>query len=176
MRRRPINKHLRLQVLMRDGSKCRICGRPTGEVSLEVDHIVAVAQGGSDELSNLAALCHDCNAGKSDYRFSDYISMRVLPDDIESYFEFFHDPKQGSFERYHLYCYFKQPGGTISSQGKSHHEWTIADTDFAVSSNPKALEARRKLEGIKIFKDKLRCELAAKRKRLIVTEEGLEQV
>ncbi|MFN4868131.1 MAG: HNH endonuclease [Cyanobium sp.] len=34
--------------------------------ALEVDHIVPRNQGGSDDLSNLQALCFRCNAGKRD--------------------------------------------------------------------------------------------------------------
>jgi hypothetical protein len=34
--------------------------------ALEVDHIVPMNQGGSDDLSNLQALCFRCNAGKRD--------------------------------------------------------------------------------------------------------------
>jgi 5-methylcytosine-specific restriction endonuclease McrA len=37
-------------------------------VTLEVDHIVAVANGGGSEESNLWTLCHPCNNGKSDMR------------------------------------------------------------------------------------------------------------
>ncbi len=31
----------------------------------EVDHIVPLQQGGTDEVSNLQPLCHDCHATKS---------------------------------------------------------------------------------------------------------------
>lgn len=115
LRRKKINKHLRVQVLTRDRFKCRMCGRSRDEVSLEVDHIIPVSQGGTDELQNLATLCRDCNAGKSDYKFPDYASMTLIPDNLEAHFKFFHDPKQGDNERYHLYCYFQQAGGSLSS-------------------------------------------------------------
>jgi hypothetical protein len=50
----------------------------------------------------------------------------------------------------------------------------ITDTEFALSSNKKALERRRMEEEAIIFKEKIRKNLAGQRKRLILTEEGLE--
>ncbi len=41
---------------------CSYCGGPGGEV----DHIVPIAQGGSNDLSNLTAACRRCNALKKD--------------------------------------------------------------------------------------------------------------
>lgn len=66
--RRPLSPKLRLAVLERDGFCCRLCGRSaqTHGVALEVDHIIPVARGGSNDMSNLQALCEDCNAGKRD--------------------------------------------------------------------------------------------------------------
>jgi hypothetical protein len=176
LRRKKINKHLRVQVLTRDRFKCRMCGRSQDEIPLEIDHIVPVSQGGTDELQNLATLCRDCNAGKSDYRFPDYASMPLIPDDLEAHFKFSHDPKHGDNEQYHLYCYFKQAGGLLSSQGKYHHTWKITGTKFAVSSNRIALERRRKREETQLFKEKIRRALAEERKRLILNEEGLVKV
>jgi Homing endonuclease associated repeat/HNH endonuclease len=54
----------RFFVLKRDLYCCRLC-KATG-VPLEVDHIVPVAQGGTDALDNLQALCVPCNRGKRD--------------------------------------------------------------------------------------------------------------
>lgn len=34
--------------------------------SAEVDHVVSVAQGGTDELSNLTVICRRCNQSKGD--------------------------------------------------------------------------------------------------------------
>jgi hypothetical protein len=176
MKRKTINKHLRVQVLTRNGYKCRICGRSRDEVALEVDHIVAVSSGGSDEFDNLAALCRDCNSGKSDYSFSNYTSMTLIPDGLEQHFRFFHDPRTGDFDRYHLYCYFKQPGGSLTSKDEFYWTWKITDTERAVSSDPAALEERRKAEEMRVFKENIRCELAKERKRLIINEEGLVKV
>jgi 5-methylcytosine-specific restriction endonuclease McrA len=51
---------LREQIIARDRSTCRTCGRPASHV----DHVVPVARGGSDHPTNLEALCGDCNLRK----------------------------------------------------------------------------------------------------------------
>ncbi|MFH2043350.1 MAG: HNH endonuclease signature motif containing protein [Acidobacteriota bacterium] len=176
MRKRKISKELRVQVLVRDKYRCKMCGRSKDEVSLHVDHIIPVAKGGTDEIDNLAALCSDCNIGKSDYLFTDYSNISLIPEDIEKFFKFYHDERIGRFEQYHWYCFFRQPGGSLSSQGEFHHSWKITDTEFALSSNRSAFEERRKQEEMVKFKEIIRKELAKQRKRMIVTEEGLELI
>ena len=36
------------------------------QVELEIDHVIPVARGGSDDDDNLTATCSDCNLGKAD--------------------------------------------------------------------------------------------------------------
>lgn len=48
----------RIQVILRDGNKCRKCNREDG---LEVHHIVAVSDGGDNEMDNLITLCSGCH-------------------------------------------------------------------------------------------------------------------
>lgn len=55
---------LRFEVFKRDRFTCAYCGRTPPAVVLEVDHILAVAQGGSDDAENLATSCWECNRGK----------------------------------------------------------------------------------------------------------------
>jgi hypothetical protein len=43
-----------------------LSSKPPHQRALEVDHIVPRNHGGSDDLSNLQALCFRCNAGKRD--------------------------------------------------------------------------------------------------------------
>jgi 5-methylcytosine-specific restriction endonuclease McrA len=58
--RRPLPSGLRLSVL--DGvDSCVYCGGPG---PFEVDHIVPVSRGGSDDMANLAAACRPCNRSK----------------------------------------------------------------------------------------------------------------
>lgn len=65
-KRRPISPRLRWTILERDGFKCRYCGRTAEAAALHVDHIIPVAQGGTNHPDNLAASCSDCNLGKAD--------------------------------------------------------------------------------------------------------------
>lgn len=63
-KRNPIPGVLRHEVFHRDGYHCRECGASNIETSLEVDHIIPVSQGGTDELENLQTLCRECNQAK----------------------------------------------------------------------------------------------------------------
>ncbi len=46
----------------RDGWKCVVCGATS---NLEMDHAVALMNGGCNEISNLYALCHTCHVEKT---------------------------------------------------------------------------------------------------------------
>lgn len=59
-----ISPKLRFEVFKRDNFTCRYCGRKTPQVVLEVDHVIPVAKGGTDELDNLVTSCWECNRGK----------------------------------------------------------------------------------------------------------------
>lgn len=54
----------RYEVLKRAGGRCELCGVSMEERRLEVDHIIPRSLGGSDDPSNLQALCWLCNATK----------------------------------------------------------------------------------------------------------------
>jgi hypothetical protein len=63
--KRTINDRLRVQVLIRDGNKCRICGRTVTGDDIHIDHIIAWTNDGETVLENLQVLCSRCNVGKS---------------------------------------------------------------------------------------------------------------
>jgi hypothetical protein len=65
MARKPLSKKTRFEVFKRDDFACQYCGRKTPEVVLEIDHVVPIVEGGSDEIENLLTACFDCNRGKS---------------------------------------------------------------------------------------------------------------
>lgn len=56
----------RSQVLLRDGHRCqyRVNGEPCGEWADTVDHIVSLAQEGTEDEGNLRACCRAHNWGK----------------------------------------------------------------------------------------------------------------
>ena len=62
--RQPIPRKLRHEVFKRDGYRCRECGSSKDETSLEIDHIVPVAKGGTNDIDNLQTLCRECNQKK----------------------------------------------------------------------------------------------------------------
>lgn len=53
------------QIALRDMYTCRACGRVTDKCEGEVDHRTPLAQGGSDEPSNLQWLCIECHKLKT---------------------------------------------------------------------------------------------------------------
>jgi hypothetical protein len=69
---RGMSKELRARVLERNGFTCQMCGLAAGDpdpfhsgrtVRLTIGHIVDKSKGGPDELSNLHAVCTNCNEG-----------------------------------------------------------------------------------------------------------------
>lgn len=59
---RDVPQEAKQSVKRRDGHKCVVCG---STVKLEVDHIRALMNGGSNNKSNLATLCDDCHTIKT---------------------------------------------------------------------------------------------------------------
>ena len=71
-------KRLRRLAKQRLSYWCAQCGaEPTGRDGLELDHIVPVAEGGTDGLENLQWLCASCHVEKSRREAARGISRRV---------------------------------------------------------------------------------------------------
>lgn len=69
--RKGLSKKTRFEVFKRDGFSCQYCGDHPPKVILHVDHIVAVAEGGGNDMDNLITACQSCNAGKAANPLSD---------------------------------------------------------------------------------------------------------
>ncbi|MBD2676327.1 MULTISPECIES: HNH endonuclease [Nostoc] len=53
-------------VWQRDKYQCRSCGKTASEINLTIDHIIPLARGGQNDMSNLQTLCLACNQQKTD--------------------------------------------------------------------------------------------------------------
>lgn len=63
--RRAVSAKVKNAVLNRDGWRCQICGFKTNtRAFLHIDHKIALANGGTNEISNLWTLCAECNLRK----------------------------------------------------------------------------------------------------------------
>lgn len=83
-RTRHIGARLRFEIFKRDGFRCVYCGKKADASGMEVDHVIAVASGGTDDPRNLVTSCCDCNRGKSDRpldKVAEFVAraMRPLP-------------------------------------------------------------------------------------------------
>jgi 5-methylcytosine-specific restriction endonuclease McrA len=54
-------------LLTESKGRCTICGKQLSIDTIVIDHILPLAEGGSNHTLNLRATCALCNAGKSDY-------------------------------------------------------------------------------------------------------------
>lgn len=63
-KRKSVGPRLRFDVFKRDAFTCQYCGQTPPTVILHIDHIVPVANGGTNDEVNLITSCVDCNTGK----------------------------------------------------------------------------------------------------------------
>ena len=75
--RQAIGKTTRFEIFKRDSFTCQYCGATPPSVVLEIDHIIPVAKGGTNDTRNLVTACFDCNRGKRDKH------LHVVPESIE---------------------------------------------------------------------------------------------
>ncbi len=69
-------KRIASQIFSRDGYKCAYCGITGGK--LEVDHVVPISKGGSNDLSNLTTACQKCNRQKKDKSVQEFKEWSAL--------------------------------------------------------------------------------------------------
>ena len=70
LRRVTVPSYVRDAIYFRDGGECRTCKKPidrvlSPEARERYDHIVPLAQGGANDITNIQLLCEACNAAKS---------------------------------------------------------------------------------------------------------------
>lgn len=64
-KRKAVGNSKRFDIFKRDQFTCQYCGAHPPDVILELDHIEAVANGGSNDDHNLVTSCFNCNRGKA---------------------------------------------------------------------------------------------------------------
>lgn len=65
--RRGITLKIRYAILKRDGLRCVLCSATAVTTQLEIDHIIPVVNGGTNDENNLRMLYRQCNRGKKFY-------------------------------------------------------------------------------------------------------------
>lgn len=96
---RALSGKVRRRILERNGFTCRVCGAEAGEESgcepgkkcrLQIDHVLPISQGGTDEDHNLRAVCVYYNKDKADIirpasgqAVSALAVIRKLPRDVQ---------------------------------------------------------------------------------------------
>ena len=79
-----ISGTIRYEILKRAKFRCELCGISAKQKALEVDHIIPRNHGGTDDQSNLQALCYSCNAMKRDRDTTDFREVNTSYDHRES--------------------------------------------------------------------------------------------
>ncbi len=77
---RPKKRSSRFMILQRDNFRCQYCGKtPKDDIRLEIDHIIPLCKGGSDEDSNLITACFECNRTKGGNRLNFDAEQSIMP-------------------------------------------------------------------------------------------------
>jgi len=85
---RSVSPNKRWDVMHRFQFQCVYCGRTAKDSVLDVDHVVPIAAGGTNEIDNLVPACVECNMGKGAKRLENLpraIRKQAFADD-EQYF------------------------------------------------------------------------------------------
>ena len=78
--RRPISKETRQLVYNKCNGHCAYCGCNLEYKDMQVDHVIAVGRGGSNDIDNLLPACRQCNYDKHEMtieRFRKRISKEL---------------------------------------------------------------------------------------------------
>jgi ATP adenylyltransferase len=70
----PVSNSVRFNVLKDSGKRCALCGVTSDKRPLDVDHIIPRSRKGTNDPSNLQALCSKCNRSKGNRDDTDFRS------------------------------------------------------------------------------------------------------
>ena len=84
---RTVSPQLRAQILERNGYTCQLCGagpgdpdpyRPDRKLRLNIDHLVPLSQGGTNDPDNLRVLCSACNESRGNLQTASEDARNLL--------------------------------------------------------------------------------------------------
>jgi len=120
-------------VLKRDSFKCQYCGTAAPEILLQIDHIKPVAEGGTNDITNLITACAACNAGKGPRPLDDSSAiakqraqleeLQQRREQLEMMMEWkrgLRDIKEDSVTELCEYWHDLAPGWTVNQTGKNN--------------------------------------------------------
>ncbi len=139
-KRQSIGNSLRFKVLSRYQFTCIYCGGTPPSVLLEIDHIIPVSKGGTNDIENLTCSCFECNRGKRD-KLIDKSQIQIL-DDLQQ-------KKLNQFKEYLKY---------VKSKEKLTQESVEMVCEVYTSFNPGYQPALKYRQNIKSFIDKIGLE------------------
>lgn len=126
-KRKGVGPKIRFEIFRRDLFTCQYCGRTPPTVILHLDHILAVANGGTNDGDNLITSCADCNLGKSDTDLREVPASlqakmeerRERAEQIEAYNSFLLETRQREESRVEaLGCYWYDLSAPPSEKGQ----------------------------------------------------------
>lgn len=149
--RTAIPKRIRFEVFKRDSFKCQYCGATAPDVLLEIDHIKAVASGGTNDITNLIVACQACNSGKSDKPLDENTAVAKSRTQLEqlqerreqlemmmAWQEGLRDIKLDAADRVCAYWIELAPGWSVSDTGRQKlRKWI---RDFSVEEVCRAMD------------------------------------
>ena len=74
-----IPKHMRQEVYRRDECACVYCGAKCRAGELTIDHVIPLALGGLDEMTNWATCCRACNQRKAAQPLVEFLESLAMP-------------------------------------------------------------------------------------------------
>lgn len=140
-KRKALSKKTRFEVFKRDGFTCQYCGNHPPSVTLHVDHIVAVANGGENDQDNLTTSCDACNLGKG----ARLLSVIPLPLSVKAAIVAEREEQLRGYTRIMM----------AKRERIEDDTWTLANVFIAQYLDPEKGIRRDWFQSIKNFVDKL---------------------
>lgn len=157
--RKRISTRCRFEIFKRDKFVCQYCGQSPPAIILHVDHIIAVANGGGDEMENLITSCQACNLGKSDVpinQVSKPLKERLNEDreraqQLKEYNAMLRELRSAKDENFKIVS-----DALMSAKGNNPDEWQISG-DWAVTARTllRRLPAEMIVDAVRIADEKI---------------------